>query len=319
MLSVAVLVCSSSLLLGQNDELPLEESEATPPFNALLATADQRREYLQQMTTVEKNRLRRQLERFEELDRDEQQRLRALQKDLATAPDRDELMAVMRGYHSWLDGLSTADRAAFLARSPEDRINYLREVKATEARRASDRRAIGRWIEEQLVKHLPPDVQQRLAQVDGELRQFRLADELMRERERNRRPTWLLADEEDFKVLEASLSDEARKRLEGQSLQKKRFQLAYWIKEYADVHLGEIPHMEMRRFYRELPEEERRELRRKFSDLSPEEVRDQLELLYLEKNPYNDRAFFEGRSFGRSSSSSSDRRRAPSRDRSPEN
>lgn len=306
-LTLATFAASGTWVRGQNDGQVSPQAEAPQAFNALLATADQRRQHIQRMSAAEKNRLRRQLDRFEELNHEEQQRLRALQKDLAAAPDRDELMNVMRSYHNWLDGLSSADRAAFLELSPEERVSYLQDVQAQEQRRASDRQAIALWIEEQLVKHLPSEVQERLAQVDGEHRRIRLADELMREREQKRRPTWLLPDEEDFKVLEDSLSEEGRKRLEGASLQKKRYQLAYWIKEYADAHLGKIPPSEMRRFYRELPEEERKELRRNFSELSPEEVREKLELRYLESHPFNDRAFLEGRSYRRSSSSSRSR------------
>lgn len=296
-LALTLIAGSATLLRGQSDSEKAPAVDSPPPFDALLATPEQRRDHIAGLPAVEKERLRRQWERFRELDDAEREQLVKLKQDLATAPDREELEAVMLGYHHWLAELSTADRAEFLELTPEKRVARIQKQRYDEQRRANDREAIATWIEQRLIEQLPEDIQRRLEKLDPQQRRVRLAIELARLRKQNRRPPWSRISEADFKELEAQLSDEAQLRLKDLSLPQKRFQLAQWIGEFAAEYAGRVNPEKMRRFFRTLSKEEREVFERDFNQLSREEMQERIEALYLERNPYNERDFMDNRRY----------------------
>lgn len=291
----------AAVMRGQSSTEAEPTVQPLPVFDALQATAEQRRQYIEGLPAVEKERLRRQWERYRELDESVQDRIVRLKQDLSTAPDREELEAVMHRYHNWLAELSTADRAEFLELSPEQRVARIQEQRENERRRASDREAIAAWIEQRLIEQLPPEVQQRLEKLDTRRRRFRLASELARMGKQTRRPPWTRISEEDFLELEATLSEEAQQKLDDLTLQQKRFQLARWMQEFATDYASRVNPGAMRRFFSTLTEEEREAFQRDFSELSREEIQERLEALYLQRNPYDERDFMDSRRFQRPS------------------
>jgi len=297
--AVVGLGASGRLLQGEKDDVAPPPVKVQPPFNALLATPEQRRQYIQGMSLVEKERLHRQAERFAELDAAEKRKLRRLQHDLATAADREELVAVMRSYQDWLGGLSPAERVAFLKLPPDRRITRIEHFNAEQRRRASDMEALAGWFERRMMEHLSPDLKRRISQLDSQRRRRRLAERWLQQRKGDRRSPILRMNETSFEELGKLLSKEARRELEKRSLQQKRQLLMAWINKFAEQYTNKIPPLELRRIYHDFTQEEREKFRREFSKLPPEEVRRRIELRYLEQHPYGASDFPGDRPFQR--------------------
>ncbi len=290
-LMVVAMAASSSLLQGQNDGDVAPTVDAQPPFDALQATARQRRRHIERMSLVEKERLRRQSERFAELDGAEKRQLRRLQQDLAATDDREELVTVMRNYQIWLSALSPSERAEFLELPPDGRITRIRHINSEERRHASDMEALATWIERRMIQHAPPERKRQLSQLNSQQLRKRLAEMWVAQRKQDRRSPLLRMNEEGFEELGNLLSDEARRELEAKTLPQKRQLLIKWINKFAEQYTGKITPVELRRFYRDLSQEEREKFRREFSTLPPEEIRRKLETRYLELHPYDARDF----------------------------
>ena len=100
------------------------------PPAATASQLDQRRDEIQKMNSAEKDRLRRDQDRFASASPDQKQRLRELHRQLASADDADELRGTMSRYHAWLKTLSPTDRAELLQHvdDPKKRIVHVKEM-----------------------------------------------------------------------------------------------------------------------------------------------------------------------------------------------
>ncbi len=127
------------------------------PAQAADSYADQRAR-LETMSAEEKEQLQRKKERFEALSEAEQKRLRELHAEVASAPESDELLAVMTRYNEWLKTLSSAVRAELLSLPPDERIKRIKEIKQDQERQRfrefannlpeRDMNIVYSWIEE---------------------------------------------------------------------------------------------------------------------------------------------------------------------------
>lgn len=89
-------------------------------------TMDKRRTRLEKMLSVEKDELRRNQQRLLKLD--QQLQIRALEQQLASDPQGDQLRNVMLRYHEWLRALPSAERADLLSLAEEQRIPRIKEM-----------------------------------------------------------------------------------------------------------------------------------------------------------------------------------------------
>ena len=96
-----------------------------------------RRERIGAMTPAEKDRLRRRQERFATLPDDEKQRLRQFHKQLENDPQAEQMRAVMRRYHQWLETLSPFERAELLELPPPQRLDRVKKLVERQAKIAA--------------------------------------------------------------------------------------------------------------------------------------------------------------------------------------
>lgn len=188
--------------------------------------ADQRAR-LEAMSAEEKEQLQRKKERFEALSESEQKRLRELHSAVASAPESDELQAVMSRYHAWLKTLSSAVRAELLSLPPDERIKRIKELKQDQERQRfrefannlpeRDMNVVYAWIEAFVGQHeaeylqrTPPDFRRRLEQQTEAERRKALVAGLIWRRWDNDSPK---PSERDVAELMPRLSEETRKEL----------------------------------------------------------------------------------------------------------
>ncbi len=100
-------------------------------------TLAERRVRVEQMDPQEREQLAQNYERFQRLDRAEQQRLRVLQEEIDADPQRDELLKTMQAYHEWLAELPSSQRIMLSALPAEERLKRIDEFAAP-SRRAGE-------------------------------------------------------------------------------------------------------------------------------------------------------------------------------------
>jgi hypothetical protein len=207
----------------------------------------ERRERIEGMSLVEKEHLLRLQEQFDDLDREQRDRLRQLDESLRAAADGPELWPIMRRYCGWLKTRFSFTRAELEEQPAGDRLKsvqkLLRQDQAGEGRRlvGKDAEALLQWMRDFVARHkaelldeLPqserkkfdslPPARQR-AELFGQLRQQRQAAGP------GKLPPF--ATDADLARLRAELSPEVRKRLEGKPTAQQWQQVAVWMR-----HLG---------------------------------------------------------------------------------
>jgi len=104
-----------------------------------------RRARLEALSPAEKQNLLKQQGRFAKLEFAEQERLRALSRQMEEDEHGDQLREVMRRYHDWLKTLPPYQRAQLLELPAEARVKRVQEILAEQARRGG--RPGGSWGE----------------------------------------------------------------------------------------------------------------------------------------------------------------------------
>jgi hypothetical protein len=142
---------------------------------------DERRTHIETMSAVEKEHLRRNYDRFLDLDEREREKLRDLQAKIATGSESERLSSVMRLYHQWLKSLTAGERLPLLSLPAEQRIQAIKRLIERQERdrfqslvKASlsveDLRAIFEWLAELALDKLPIHEQMRLRSINQPLR-----------------------------------------------------------------------------------------------------------------------------------------------------
>ena len=250
-----------------------------------------RRQRIEQMTPDEQGILLKQRERFEQLPDAERRRLRELYRQIEQQPDAERLRATMLHYYQWLTQLEPLLRAEIASLEPSERLDRVerlrRRQQEEEARRlsADDLRAVGTWLEHELIAKLPAA-------------QRRLVTQRMKDRPWQERSTlvllrlWKKADKTPLLNEAASqrlaelLSDDARRQWEAaKTLSARRQLMTAWIRQL-NHHLQEqlrsqfehVSDEELAKFFDSLSIGDRDRL----MSLPPEEMQRELRLLYLQ-------------------------------------
>ena len=116
------------------------------------------------MSDAEKTAFLSKKRRFDDLPKEEQERLRRLYTDLQADPDHRRLFEVLRRYGEWLKTLPPGERAKLLSLPTDQRVQEIKEIQRTrEAQRfkmmvdgrlgRDDMRAILQWIDQYTQAH----------------------------------------------------------------------------------------------------------------------------------------------------------------------
>jgi len=141
----------------------------------------QRRAYVESLTAAQKEALRRNQQRFEQLDEGRRQQLSELQMAISTSPERDRLQSIMRLYHQWMRRLTAGERLELLALPAEQRVRAIKRIIERQERdqfqelvqkslSVEDREIIIDWLMELALRQLPEDEQQRLRAIEPLMR-----------------------------------------------------------------------------------------------------------------------------------------------------
>ena len=87
---------------------------------------DVARQQIQEMSPGQRETAQRNQERFKQLPKQEQDRLRAMHDSISKTPDGEQLRQVMLRYHEWLKTLPAGERFDLLSLPPEKRIEQIK-------------------------------------------------------------------------------------------------------------------------------------------------------------------------------------------------
>lgn len=205
---------------------------------------DDRRQRVAAMSSDEKEELHRRQERFAALDTGEQDRLRALHRDLEADSDSEHLRQVMSSYHHWLTSLPPYRRAELQQLEPAERIKRIKALLREQSDRdrqglsIADVAALSAWMdrcasrqESQFLEFLPESQRQEILRVSPTQRHrylFCLAW-LRWQKGGSSKPAILTDD--DLAEIQQILSENARKRMADRSIADQRGQASHWIKQ----------------------------------------------------------------------------------------
>lgn len=256
----------------------------------------QRRARVSSMSTAEKENLRRNYERFTQLDGAARQELRNLHSEIAASPDRERLTSVMRLYHEWLQTLSASERLQLLDLPADQRVRAIKKLIERQEREkfqtlvqrsltVEDREVMVDWLAELALKQLPPGEQQRLRAIDQPLRRRMETLAVFRRRmggmNDGRFLERLKPSVEDRRELIARLSQPAQEALAAaRDDPEKRMLIQNWVNAALFSRRGNRPGVapeELDGFFANLDAAERDYL----DNLPPDRKRDELEQLYL--------------------------------------
>src|SRR5690606_3079480 len=234
------------------------------------------------MSAAEKAELQRKQRRFEALTPDEQQRLRELHEQLATAPDGERLRTIALNYYAWQKSLQAIERAELQNPSlpPSERVARVKKLlqKQVETRfkdyaeanlDSEDREQIDRWLRD-VVERYPDEF--RKIMIPRFHAQYDTAD-LDQRVSMIRRALFFGANlqhvglpDEELAKLTDNLSERATTALSKTRNDAERANLVRrWVWAAARARLLEqfhnVPADELMRFYREqLTDQEKRRL-----------------------------------------------------------
>lgn len=280
-----------------------------------------RRALIEQMSDAEKDSLARALERFQELDPSEQQRLRRLRQKIESSSNSAELEQVVHGYYDWLATLTPGKRSEIQALPPKERMAAVVRELQEEARRNQERLSLQDYIvladwlrdefESRLLETVPEKKRQKFTDQSPTFRRATIVYMLAR---RMRDDGWRLLETlsaESLDTLTSRLSPSSRELLvQAGSLDAQRRVVARWV--YGFVHrsvgqrqlsslLSDVSDAELTEFFeKELSDEQRESL----LSLSPEEMWHDLRVEYVRKQlpmpeliddrPYRGRGDYRG-------------------------
>ena len=256
----------------------------------------QRRAHINSMSTVERENLRRNYQRFLELDDAERQKLRDLHAKIATGSERERLSSIMQLYHQWLQSLTAGERLQLLDLPADQRIRAIKTLIERQERdrfqalvqkslKVEDREAIIDWLAELALERLPPGERARLRAIHQPLRRrmeilsaFRRRTSGMND---NRFLERLKPSTEDRRELLARLSESARDTIAAvKDDPEKRQLIQSWVNAVLFSRRGNRPKVAreaLDEFFANLDAAERDYL----NNLPPDRKREELEQLYM--------------------------------------
>jgi hypothetical protein len=167
-------------------------------------TYSERVERLAKMSDEEKIELQHKKERFDELSKETQEKLRALHVSITSDAKARELEETVKRYNQWLASLESPQRAFLLSiQNPKERITRIKELMQQQEERRfreftqnlpeEDRKTISKWLEEFVSRHaeeirnrLPDDMKKRVDEVPEESRRGELLRAWQQARMRDR-------------------------------------------------------------------------------------------------------------------------------------
>ncbi len=272
---------------------------SAPSVGSADETKDARRARLEKMRAVEKDELRRNHHRLEQLTPDQQRPLRELEHQLASDPQGDQLRKVMLRYHEWLRALPSAERADLLALSDnQERISKIKSMLsqqeterfrelAKESLTPKDVEQVRAWLSEMvmlrksdLLQQLPEDVRNRLSE-SQDARRF-MAEWFAHTRDRNKSPVPItdalkILDVDRQRLVE-KLSPKARDvyKQAGNNEQDKRTVFQNWV--FATFRPPRPSTEELQNLLQRLPPE----IRDRVENLPPEQMKAELTKIFYD-------------------------------------
>ena len=122
-------------------------------------SSKERARVVQEMSLVEKEKLRKKWDHFKGLDQGAKEKNRLLYQQVVAHPQGERLHQVMVRYHEWLSGLRSSQRADLLSLPPDERIARIQNIIREQEQRkfaellekelpANDLTSISKWLEE---------------------------------------------------------------------------------------------------------------------------------------------------------------------------
>jgi len=233
------------------------------------------------MSATEKKELQQKQDRFHRLAREEQNRLRRLHQGMSEDPQADRLRSVMERYTSWLKTLPSGQRADLLGLPQNDRVAEIKRlIEEQEKRRLrslvthelsdEDLAAIVTWMDDYVKRHEReilaklPMLKEPFKRTEDPKRRAGILMMALRPgfRRDDQRGDMLRPDAEDIERLTSSLSPKARQELQKAQQAGRLNELAQqWMR--AAMYRRFVPRVDrdtLRKFYNELPSEERERL-----------------------------------------------------------
>jgi len=259
-----------------------------------------RRARIAQMSDAEKDSLARALQRFQELEPSEQQRLRQLRQVIESSPKSAELEQIIHGYYDWLATLTPGKRSEIQALPPVERLAAVERELQEEARRNQDRLSLQDYIvladwlrdefEARLLETVPEKKRQKFTDQSPTFRRTTIVYMLAR---RMRDDGWRLLETlsaDSIDQLASRLSPSSRELLsKADSIEAQRRIVARWVHGFVHRSVGQrqlssllsdVSDEEMTEFFeKELSDEQRESL----LSLSPEEMWHELRVEYVRK------------------------------------
>jgi hypothetical protein len=269
-------------------------ASASPAADQTVAPADAE-ENPAAMSPAEKKELQGKQERFYRLDQPTRDQLTQLHDELMQDPDSARLQALLTRYASWLQTLSSGQRADLLSLPPNERVTEIKRLlqQQTASRMRSyvprklsddDLQTIANWVEQMVQRHEPeilkrwPMFKERL---DGipDIKRRSQALVFMVQRSGFHRD-WLQPTPEEINQLKTQLSAEAQQELEKAKAEGRLPELAEaWMRAAMFSRLAGPPvdKEQLRRFFKEDLEPQQREF---LESLPPERMQAELVRMY---------------------------------------
>ncbi len=266
-------------------------------FDRAAEPMSERRNRIEQMPPAQKEQLWRKYERFRALPATEQARLRSIEGKLTQDADAAQLQQVVERFQSWLDRLSSAERAELISLEPQQRLKRIAELRAQEARQLGpdDAKTFAAWFEAKMLRQFP-ELRANFDSLSAAERRARVAIVLSRQNVRQQlqgnvtERKHRLFTEQDFAELHKALSPKAQQQLDqAAGFHERRMLFGSWIRQlygkgpgFPSLKLTGISEERLREFFdQELDFSQRAELLRLPSD----QMQRQLRRKYHERYP----------------------------------
>ena len=187
----------------------------------------QRRARIKSLSQQDENRLIINRRRFGEMDSAQQDKLRAMHRQLSKDPQREQLLQTMDAYYHWFLQLTPAERIELRSQSSEQRLMHMgkllaeQRVKAEARRVRADVRAVQRWLVDVAVKNrellaqgLPRKTRDAIERSSQGMQPHNLMRRLWARWDNGQNAKNPAIEEEDWVALKGSLSPQLRKVLE---------------------------------------------------------------------------------------------------------
>jgi hypothetical protein len=263
------------------------DREAADMKAAASGSLDSRREWVESLAPDAKENLESQMRRFQELENSplEQNRLRALTRDINDSPDSELLRRHLIAYGRWLAKQQSGDREDLRGLASDERLTFIRDIVRDEEERASRRLSAddAKKLRAEIIaiyEQRQADFLSRASRRDSHIQP--LFDEAELPQRALMVLSWELRDEDrDQKTrdrLIGELSPEAQaqwNKISRRDQRRRQFQLWRWIMEAMRPSWGPA---ELERFF---AEELDNNVRAHLLSLPTDEMQAQLERLYL--------------------------------------